>query len=199
MLARALLNVSSAFNGPTPQLLCVDTWQGAPEFLSMRSDPDHDLFLVHGYPWVYYQWLANMAHAGLTAVVFPLAAPSRVASEFLARSNGPAGTPDAFAADVIYIDGSHEYTDVLGDVRDWFPFLRDGTSAMVGDDWGWPGVVGAVNELVETGCAKGTAVHIQGGKWWLYKSECPQLAISRPVCGVGGCAPPARPSPFPLR
>jgi hypothetical protein len=189
-LARALLDVASTHGGPAPQLLCVDTWQGAPEFLSMRSDPDHDMFMAHGYPHVYFQWLSNMAHAGFTNVAFPLAAPSRVAVEFLVNANGAAGAAGAFTADVIYIDGSHEYTDVINDVRDWFPFLRNDASAMIGDDYPWPGVMAAVNELVETSCVKGTVPKISDGKWYLLKGECPELAAAHPVCGLGGCVPP---------
>ena len=56
------------------------------------------------------------------------------------------GAAGSVSADVFYVDGSHEYADVLSDVRDWFPFLRGDASAMVGDDWGWPGIVAAVNE-----------------------------------------------------
>lgn len=46
--------------GVSPLLLCVDTWQGAPEFLENRLhvvDPDRDMYTLHGWPLVYFQWL----------------------------------------------------------------------------------------------------------------------------------------------
>ena len=87
----------------SPLLLCVDTWQGAPEFLENRLygvDADRDMLTLHGWPLVFFQWLANMVHAGLTSVVFPLPASSLIAAEFLRRADG------GFRADAIYIDGS---------------------------------------------------------------------------------------------
>jgi hypothetical protein len=85
-----------------PFLLSVDTWQGAPEFLANRvgfHDEDRYLYTLHGWPLVYFQWLANMAHAGLQRVAFPLPAASLIAVEYLRRAD------DQFRADVIYVDG----------------------------------------------------------------------------------------------
>ena len=93
---------SKGEGAPPPLLLCVDTWQGAPEFLENRLhgvDPDRDMFTLHGWPHVYYQWLANMKHSGLGKVAFPLPASSLIAAEYIRRAD-----PD-FRADVIYIDG----------------------------------------------------------------------------------------------
>ena len=88
--------------GVAPMLLCVDTWQGAPEFLENRLhgvDPDRDMYTLHGWPLVYFQFLANMVHSGLTGTVFPLPAGSLIAAEYVRRAD-----PE-FRADVIYVDG----------------------------------------------------------------------------------------------
>lgn len=186
-LGRALLKVAASKpDRPKPYMLCVDTWQGAPEFLTVRmTEGDanmdtYDLVTVHGYPHVYYQWLANIVHAGLQEVVFPLPSTSLIASEYIKRRD-----PD-FRADVIYVDGSHEEADVLADVRAWFPFLRDNDkSVLIGDDFGdgWLGVDRAVATLVKTSCLPGTKVHGGEGnvKWWLFRRECPDLAIMPPT------------------
>jgi hypothetical protein len=88
--------------GVSPLLLCVDTWQGAPEFLETRLhgvDPERDMYTLHGWPLVYFQFLANMVHSGLAGTVFPLAAGSLIAAEYVRR------TDPEFRADVIYVDG----------------------------------------------------------------------------------------------
>lgn len=51
--------------------------------------------------------------------------------------------------DFILIDGSHEYEDVRLDIFNWYPKLKPG-GIMAGDDYhqSWPGVIGAVDELL---------------------------------------------------
>lgn len=48
-------------------------------------------------------------------------------------------------ADLIYLDGSHEYGDVKADIEAWYP---KATKILCGDDYSpwWPGVVRAVDE-----------------------------------------------------
>jgi predicted O-methyltransferase YrrM len=49
--------------------------------------------------------------------------------------------------DIVYIDASHEYENVLADIKAWFPKVKKG-GFICGDDFSndWPGVVRAVNE-----------------------------------------------------
>lgn len=49
--------------------------------------------------------------------------------------------------DIVYIDASHEYENVLADIKAWFPKVKNG-GFICGDDYteGWPGVVKAVGE-----------------------------------------------------
>jgi len=50
--------------------------------------------------------------------------------------------------DGIFIDASHEYEDVLNDLKAWYPKVKSG-GYFCGHDYsgGWPGVVQAVNEF----------------------------------------------------
>jgi predicted O-methyltransferase YrrM len=48
-------------------------------------------------------------------------------------------------AQLIYIDGSHEYEDVKADCRNYWPLLQEG-GVMFGDDFDWPTVAQAVRE-----------------------------------------------------
>ena len=51
--------------------------------------------------------------------------------------------------DFIYIDGNHDYIEVLKDLRSWYPKLKK-FGVMCGDDYGHPsgfGVIEAVNEF----------------------------------------------------
>lgn len=49
-------------------------------------------------------------------------------------------------ADLIYLDGSHEYEDVVNDIKWWKPKAK---KVLCGDDYDeyWPGVIKAVDEI----------------------------------------------------
>jgi hypothetical protein len=66
--------------------------------------------------------------------------PSTVAAEVLKKKG--------IKADMIYIDGSHEYHDVFIDILTWIPLLKKG-GMIFGDDHDeyWPSVVNAVRDV----------------------------------------------------
>ncbi len=139
-LAKAGQKLGSDF-----ELVCVDTWLGAPEFWTDRSDPQRylSLKLKNGYPTVYYTFLNNILCEGLEAHVTPFPSTSFVAHRwFLSQS---------LQADLIYIDAAHEYEEVIADIRNWWKVLRPG-GVMIGDDYQtvWPGVIRAYEEAAET-------------------------------------------------
>lgn len=124
------------------EVVCVDTWLGAGEMWGDKSDPDRyqSLKLVHGYPTIYYTFLANMARRDLQGVVTPLPLPSLIAARLI--------EPIA-KADLIYIDASHDTEDVYRDCQAWWKVLRDG-GVMFGDDYvAWPSVAAGVNRWAE--------------------------------------------------
>src|SRR5579871_2641662 len=54
------------------EIVCVDTWLGAMEFWNPADTERYGgLRLRHGYPSVYYTFLANIVHAGLEEIVTP--------------------------------------------------------------------------------------------------------------------------------
>jgi hypothetical protein len=68
--------------------------------------------------------------------------------------------------DLVYIDGGHGYERVLGDivrVRRAWP-----RAVIVGDDWTWPGVKQAVEELFKARDLVGVDRHrVDGNAWWV--------------------------------
>lgn len=128
--------------GLDAHILCVDTWLGSAEFWVDLGDRTRygSLGLRHGYPTVYYQFLANVVKSGVQDRITPFPLSSSVAAEVL--------TQKGVTADLIYIDASHEYRDVLTDLQCWWEILGTG-GVMFGDDIdsNWPGVDKAVREF----------------------------------------------------
>jgi hypothetical protein len=115
---------------------CVDTWLGAEEF--WYSDlKDRDLRLRHGYPQVYFDFLANVVQHGCQDMIVPVPCTSSIAARLL-KARG-------VMADLIYIDGSHHYEDVRADIRNYFPLVRS-CGVIFGDDYEWNDVRRAVND-----------------------------------------------------
>jgi hypothetical protein len=121
-----------------PHLYCVDTWLGSPEIWGnsnlAAANPRR-----HGYPQVYYQFLANVVAHGRQTRITPVVATSRLGASALRQAN--------VAAELIYIDASHDYLDVKFDLQFYWPLLAPG-GVMFGDDYtSFPGVRVAVEEF----------------------------------------------------
>ena len=95
-----------------------DTWLGALEFWTDLADPERygSLRHEHGWPTVYFQFLANVCHRSLQHRIVPFPQTSAIG----ARS-GSATTVSR--GDLIYLDGSHEEDDVYQDVLDYWEVL----------------------------------------------------------------------------
>jgi predicted O-methyltransferase YrrM len=121
-------------------ILCVDTWLGAIEFWENQADLDRfqALRCQHGYPQVYYTFLANVCHAKHQETIVPFPIHSSSAALWLLRHG--------LVADMVYIDASHEEEDVYQDLADYFQLLKPG-GILFGDDWNWPGVQSAVKRF----------------------------------------------------
>lgn len=126
--------------GIATQILCIDTWLGAREMWDNRADKKRfgSLRLKHGYPRLYYTFLANVVRHGLQGVITPFPQTSLIAARWLAARR--------IQADLIYVDGSHDEWDVAADLMSFWPMLRAG-GVMFGDDYepNWPGVMRAVD------------------------------------------------------
>ncbi len=128
--------------GLDTKILCVDTWLGNPEVLLKRtSDPEpyRSMQYRHGWPHLYFQFLANVARRGLHDVITPLPQTSDNAAHLIRALN--------LVPDIVYIDAAHEYPPVIADLRAYYPLLRD-NGVLLGDDFGYAeGVDKAVREF----------------------------------------------------
>src|SRR5687767_713314 len=72
--------------GADAAVVCVDTWLGSVEHWE-GSVKGWDIrpHLRHGYPTLYYQFLANVLHAGCADLVVPIPNTSATAARRLAR------------------------------------------------------------------------------------------------------------------
>lgn len=160
-LGRALRDLGPADGAPR-QLLCVDTWLGALEFWRDQDDPERyrSLDLHHGYPRVYYQFLANIAHAELQDTVIPFPQTSITAARWLIERG--------VSPDLVYIDASHEENDVYADLTYFWHAARSG-AVLFGDDYQtqfWPGVVNAVDAFAEE---RGVDVEVVDEMFWILR------------------------------
>jgi predicted O-methyltransferase YrrM len=137
-------------------IYCVDTWLGAVEFWTrFKETGERDLMLKNGYPSIYNQFLSNVIHEGLQHRIIPIPNTSSAGAEILKHYE--------VKADLIYIDGSHEYEDVKSDIKNYLPLLNDG-GIMFGDDYGWTSVSDAVKESFNY-----VDIDIVDQNFWIFK------------------------------
>ena len=144
---------------PDATLVAVDTWLGGAEHWIDRANPTHDLRDgVEGQPRLFEAFAANIAHMGLLDRVAPVRLPSTIAAEVLSHHG--------ITADVVYLDGSHSYSDVLADCHAWWPLTR---RWLVGDDWGDPrfGVAPAVFDFMRQARVHPCRLQTVGGMFWI--------------------------------
>ena len=144
--------------GVHPSLVCVDTWLGRLENYSRHDGENkwlHEaLRLDAGYPRLHELFMSNMIRNKVSKFVTPLPLPATIAARVLAEKN--------VQADVIYIDGSHDYEDCKADLANYWPLLRQG-GILFGDDYeAWPGVTRAVDEFCDAHFLHRSAVRRSG-------------------------------------
>ena len=142
------------------ELCCVDTWLGSLEFWLMRDIPVFYRALAHknGYPSIYYTFLRNVVSANFTEYITPFPITSSIAARFFNHFG--------LKFDLIYIDGSHDFEDVISDIKNYWPLLS-ATGVLFGDDYGADEVRRAV---IETSQEFGVVPEIVGEKWVFRKS-----------------------------
>lgn len=138
--ASALTIAASLEKKGKGKVLCIDTWLGALEFWEDQSDPERfkSLNCRHGYPQVYFDFLANVCHSKHQSRIVPFPSTSASAALWLMRYS--------VTADMIYIDASHEEEDVYQDLIDYYDLTNPG-GVLFGDDWSWSGVRAAVERF----------------------------------------------------
>lgn len=121
-------------HNPDCTIICIDTWLGS--HVMFRPDPGQEdrrasLRLLHGYPQLYFTFLANVVREGLQDCIVPLPTTSAHGA-ILLRKVG-------LQADLVHIDAAHEYEAVMADLRAYWPVLSD-RGVLLGDDYTHPAV-----------------------------------------------------------
>lgn len=125
------------------KLYAVDTWLGGIDHDLNQQVSTSVLERQHGYPRLYFLFLANVKRAGVHERICPIPQTSINGARLLAAHQ--------VKADLIYVDGSHEGFDPYEDMKAYWPLLADG-GVMFGDDMGFPGVaVSYYRFLMESG------------------------------------------------
>lgn len=140
------------------RIICVDTWLGSAEFWFVDdNDKERGLKRQYGYPQVYQQFLANVLLTNNDQMIIPLPATSTIGARLL-LARGIRG-------DLIYIDGSHDFKDVLSDLDSYLPVLKEG-GVMFGDDFvdHWPEVQKAVRQFAET---RNLPLEVEENNYWI--------------------------------
>ncbi len=144
---------------PEAKIYCVDTWFGGIDHdvnqeVATSVIPRDD----HGYPHLYHQFLANVARAGHQSRIVPIVQTSVNGARLLAAHG--------IKADLIYVDGSHEFPDALIDMDNyWNLCLRPG-GVMFGDDMGFPGVSQSVAKFATH---TGETVEVVAQNFWMFR------------------------------
>lgn len=122
-------------------VICIDTWLGCLEHLPPEISESWSIhkYRKNGYPQLYYQFLSNIVRNNVQDVIVPLPNTSIIGYLWLKKHN--------IKADMVYIDGSHEYLDVIADVRNFYNLLG-ANAVLCGDDYSnFSGVNKAVFEF----------------------------------------------------
>jgi hypothetical protein len=163
--------------GLATEIVCVDTWLGAPEHFLKRDDDRYwsSLHMRNGFPQLFYQFLANVLHEGHSDVITPLAQTSDNAGVILRKLG--------VHADLVYIDAAHEYGPVLSDLENYWPLVSSG-GVLFGDDYGnAEGVTRAVHAFARQ---HGLRFIAEPGKYAIAKG--PGIAIGLEVSRSDGAA-----------
>jgi len=128
----------------------VDHWQGSP-------NEDNSPFDI---PNLYRQFLSNVIHENLTHKIIPVRMASLQASQTL-----------KVQPDLIYLDGTHDFNNVMLDLILWYPLVKD-HGIMCGDDYFWGDDPsrggGPVKRAVDTFARENNLTVRHDGKWMWY-------------------------------
>lgn len=123
--------INMARLAPEAKVYCVDTWLGGIDHDLNQDVATSILDRDRGYPRQYFQFLHNVANAGLQERIIPVVQTSINGARLL--------DAHGIIPDMVYIDASHEYPDAFWDMWAYYDLLRPG-GIMFGDDFDFPGV-----------------------------------------------------------
>tara|TARA_R110001592_G_scaffold84186_1_gene249150 strand:- start:732 stop:1406 length:675 start_codon:yes stop_codon:yes gene_type:complete len=130
---------------PNSVTICVDSWMGgADHWQEATFNEKTRIKRKNGYPTFYYNFLANMCYTKMQETIIPFAYPSITGAIILQK----VFKENNLVADMIYIDGSHEYWDVILDLTNYYPLAKQG-GLIFGDDWTCEDVKRAVTDFTK--------------------------------------------------
>jgi hypothetical protein len=138
-------------------VICIDHWQGSAEHRAHRLFPKL-------LPTLYDRFLANVWEH--RERVIPVKETTTVGIRLLADHD--------IKPDFIYVDASHEYEDVRGDIElslSMFP-----NAVLCGDDYNWPGVRNAIADI-----GLEPKIENNGRCWWLPPLQASILSVDLTV------------------
>lgn len=114
--------------GLQTQIVCLDTWLGSIDFINSiaKDDLDRDTKPIFGYPSIYYQFLTNVISHNLEDIIIPFPQTSSIGCRWLENKK--------IFFDLIYIDGSNDYRDIILDLESSWPLLKE-DGVIFGDDY----------------------------------------------------------------
>lgn len=133
-------------------IYCLDTWKGSKE----HHHPKH----AHKLPLLWETYCVNNWH--LKERIIPIRGMSIDGLEHLYR--------EGIDVDFFYVDGSHEYEDVIADLR--YINQHWPKAKIVGDDYKWSGVQSAVHQFAKESKRR---MWVQGQKSWAFLNDEVQL------------------------
>ena len=143
-----LYHSAASLGHPTPTVVEIGSWKGKSTIalaLGLLESAGGNLYAIDPHMGssespaldTYADFLHNIKSAAVSSVVTPLRMRSHDARERFRPAS----------VDLLFVDGSHEYEDVLRDIDDWSPTLTDG--AIIGfNDPLSPGVCRALLQRV---------------------------------------------------
>jgi predicted O-methyltransferase YrrM len=134
----------------------VDTWEGSDEeqhisFIEELKSQGKTLF---------EEFQENIKSCGIDDVVIPIQSTSILAAEQFEDNS----------LDFVHIDASHEYEDVLNDIKSWYPKVKPG-GMITGDDYLWSGVNKAVKEYFKDKTVITPYYDNLGGIVWFHRKK----------------------------
>ena len=144
-------DVVKSQSAPT-EIVCVDPFTGdvnmwAWEQPKRKANEWQFLRLERGRPTIYDRFLANVASAGHSGIILPIAATSIVGIKLLRRLASEHRL-SAFPS-VIYLDSAHEPDETFLELQNCWGLLEPG-GVLMGDDWGWDSVRNDVLRFAQT-------------------------------------------------
>eukprot|EP01060_Flectonema_neradi_P022059 TRINITY_DN3026_c0_g1_i1.p1 TRINITY_DN3026_c0_g1~~TRINITY_DN3026_c0_g1_i1.p1 ORF type:complete len:194 (+),score=39.70 TRINITY_DN3026_c0_g1_i1:573-1154(+) len=153
-------------------LISVDPWCGSVEHWRNGGVGWNSMLLRNrSIPMIFERYRSNVIREQVEPFVLPFPVGGHVAVQIFTNLK--------LSADIVHLDGSHEYEDVVVDLRDWWPIVRPG-GVLYGDDYAWKGVAKAVEEFRELHGAK-VSIYGPGKEKGLTGCPACKFAIHKPL------------------